>query len=93
MAPLKDKEGKSRVDLIDSDFILEIWQILKFWAKKYKENSWKWVPVKDHYAACMRHLLAFNKWEIIDNESWKEHLIHAATNIMFMFYNQKNNEK
>ena len=94
--PLKDRKWKSRVDLIQPDFILEIWQILRFWAEKYTENSRQWIPTKDHFSACMRHLLSFQKWDIIDDESWYDHLTHAACNIMFMHYNNKtliNNNK
>lgn len=83
------KNWKSRVDLIIPDFVLEIWEVLRMWAEKYKENSWQWVPVNDHYAAAMRHLLAWKKWEKLDQESWKNHLVHAATNLMFIFFNDK----
>jgi len=93
MVPLKDKEGKSRVDLIIPDFVLEIWYVLKMWAEKYKENSWQWVPLNDHYASAMRHMLEWKKWEKNDKESWRHHLIHAATNLMFIFFNEKKDGK
>jgi len=91
--PLKDLKWKSRVDLIRPEFILEIWDVLKMWAEKYVANSWQWVPTKDHYASAMRHMLAWKQWEQFDQESWKHHLIHAATNMMFIIFNEKNEKK
>jgi len=92
MKPLKDKKWKSRIDLISPEFILEIWNILYYWTEKYKANSWQWIPLDDHYASAMRHLLEWKKWNKYDKESWKSHIIHAATNLMFIFYNQKTND-
>ena len=89
MKPLKDSKGKSAVELIVPDFILEIWQVLRAWAEKYKKNSWQWVDTELHYASAIRHLLAWKNWEKLDKESWQHHLIHCATNCMFIFYNEK----
>lgn len=86
---LKDNKWKSRVDLITWEFLLGLGYVLKQGAEKYEENTRQGVDVKFHYAACLRHLIAFKKWEIYDKESWLEHLVHAATNIMFMQTNYK----
>lgn len=86
---LKDSKWKSRIDLLQPEFLLEMWQIMRAWAEKYVENTWQGVPLKHHYWATMRHLLAFRAWEDIDPESWYSHLAHAANNIMFMFYNKE----
>lgn len=91
LIPLKDSVWKSRVDLIIPDFLLEMWDILRLWAEKYRENSWQWIPIKEHYWAALRHLFKFFLWEKNDQETWKSHLVHAACNIMFMFHNSKEN--
>lgn len=88
--PLKDINWKSRIDLIEPDFIIDIGHVLRLWADKYRENSRQGVELKHHFWAAMRHLLAFRKWENIDSESWYSHLIHAAANIMFMYHNMNN---
>ena len=86
---LKFDKWKPRVDLINPDFILEIWNILEFWTEKYKENSWQWVSTNKHYAAALRHLLKWKKWEKNDEESWFTHIAHAVTNLMFIYFNDK----
>lgn len=87
--PLKDKEWKSRVDLIDPETLLEIWQVLRLWAEKYRENSWQNVPIKDHIWSALRHIYKYQMWQEIDNETWMNHILHAMTNLMFVNYNSK----
>jgi len=86
---LKDNNWKSRVELIKPNFLLEIGYVLKNWADKYGANTRGEVPLWDHIAACLRHIYAFMDWEDLDKESWRHHLIHAATNLMFVYCNQK----
>lgn len=83
---------KSRVDLIPSNVILWIWDVLWYWAEKYDENNWQNVkPFKQrYYAAALRHLLAYNNWELIDKESWLPHLYHAMTNLTFLAWWEEN---
>lgn len=91
--PEKDNQNKSRVDLIDAETLLEIWEVLRIWAEKYTEWSWKWVPVKDYIWACLRHIYKYQTWEELDNESWQPHIIHAITNLIFINHNRKHNHE
>jgi len=87
--PLKDSEWKAALQYIQPDFLLQMWEVLRMWAEKYKPMSWVWVDTELHYASAMRHLLAWKKWELVDKESWLSHLIHAACNLHFIHYNEK----
>lgn len=93
MQDYKYDSGKSRVDLIQPNFILGMGDILAYGATKYKENSWK--TVKNgrvrYYAAALRHLLAYAKGERVDAETGRSHLLHAACCIMFLFYLEEEN--
>lgn len=97
---LKDDKDKLRLDLIPPFVILELGKTLTYGAKKYKPNSWQNVPGgrDTHYAAAMRHILAWRQGELYDKESGLMHLTHALSNIMFMMYhdieaNDDNNSK
>lgn len=61
-------------------------QVLTFGASKYGANTWKDVENgKQRYlAACMRHIEAHRRGELLDNESGISHLAHAMTNLMFL---------
>lgn len=88
---LKYDKGKPRVDLIEPEFILGIAEALAFGASKYEADSWKTVnkgPDR-YYAAAMRHILAYRKGEAIDQETGLSHLYHAACNLMFLDYYQR----
>lgn len=100
--PLKDEEfkeaddvkkdsGKLRLDLVTPEFIEEVGEVLTFGASKYPANSWQKIPdaVDRYYAAAMRHILAWRKGEKNDSESGLSHLAHAATNMMFIMYLDK----
>ena len=84
----KDDSTKLRWDLLDPDFPEGIVKILTFGAKKYEDNNWR--KLKDSggtdrcYAALMRHLTEWRKGNKIDSESGLSHLYHAACNLYFL---------
>lgn len=81
---------KSRVDLIDPDFIFGIGDVLKMGVAKYGEDNWRdGIKLRRHIGAALRHLLAFSSGEDNDAESSLSHLYHAATNLMFLAWTQK----
>jgi hypothetical protein len=84
----KTDNDKNRLDLIDSVFINGIGKVLTFGAKKYKPNNWQTLrdPEDRYYGAIMRHLLAWRNGKSFDGESRLSHLLHAATNIMFLYW-------
>lgn len=91
---LKDNNNKILLELIDPKFILGIGGVLTYGANKYKPNSWQNVEngIEIHYGAALRHLIKWKCGEDIDNESGLHHLLHAATNIMFVLYHLEDNE-
>lgn len=84
----KDDKGKPDVSLIYPDFILGIARVLTYGADKYGRNNWKKLsePWPRYYAAAQRHLLARQMGEEEDTESGYSHLLHAACNLMFLYY-------
>lgn len=89
---LKYDTDKLRWDLLQYDCIEDVVKILTFGAEKYGPNNWKDVtPFEDRYfAALMRHLVASRNGETTDPESGLSHLAHAACNIMFLCWYEKN---
>jgi hypothetical protein len=88
---MKYDAGKSPVDLIDPEFILGIGRVLAFGAKKYAPNGWKrGMAVAKVLAAVMRHTLARIAGEINDPETGLPHMHHAACELMFAAYYDRN---
>lgn len=92
---IKDSEGKNRLDLIEPDFILGLGEALTFGSKKYSDNGWKDIKNKhdENYASLMRHIMAWRKGEKQDPESGLNPLLHAAYNIMVLYYDDLQKEK
>lgn len=84
----KHDRDKSRVDLVTPEFILGIGMVMKYGAEKYGEGTWKDLPdaEKRYYGATLRHLLQSKQGEARDRESGIDHLLHAAANIMMLYY-------
>lgn len=91
----KDSEGKNRLDLIDPDFILGIGETLTFGTKKYNNRNWTGIENKhdENYASLMRHVMAWRKGETADPESGLNPLLHAAFNIMVLYYDDLHKEQ
>ena len=94
---LRYNDGKPRISLVDEDFIKEIAEVMTYGMEKYTvEKEGKIVTGKDNWRkgaswsetldSLYRHLHAFRKRELMDPESLKHHLAHAAANIMFLHY-------
>ena len=84
---------KPRLELIDPEFILGVGKVLTFGAEKYDANNWKKATHEDRTRSAgslLRHMMAYQKGELIDPESGLEHTYHMATNIMFMDWYDKN---
>ena len=82
---VKFDSGKRRVDLVPTEAINALADILTAGAVKYGAHNWRkgmdWSRV---YGAAQRHLLAFWGGDDIDDESGMPHLWHALTNIAFL---------
>jgi hypothetical protein len=82
----KRDEGKLRWDLLPVKPIEDLVKILTYGASKYGAHTWKTVPrgKERYFAALMRHLVAWRKGELVDEESGLSHLAHAMCNLMFI---------
>ena len=90
---LKFDNKKSRVDLIDPEFVLGVGDVLAYGAAKYGERNFELCEEPDRFfAACMRHLLAWQNGDLEDDETGKNHLLHAATNLAILFQITKDEE-
>ena len=87
----KNDQYKSRVDLIDPEFINEVGCILHMGAEKYNEYNWiNGMAWSRPTAALLRHLGAWQRGEDLDPESGLSHLAHVAANVMFLMNYQRN---
>lgn len=79
--------GKVQVREVDPDFIIGLGEVLTASRAKYEEGNWmKETKFSTPYESCMRHLMKFWNGEEFDDETLKHHLLHAATNLMFLYY-------
>ncbi len=92
---IKYDQGKPRVSLLSSIALLEVAKVATFGANKYQDHNWrkafKWSRLLD---AALRHILAYNGGNRIDEESGLSHLNHAAWNLLALieFENTNNGE-
>lgn len=82
---VKFDQGKRRVDLVPTEAINALADVLTAGAVKYGRDNWRkgmdWSRV---YGAAQRHMLAFWGGDDIDEESGMPHLWHALTNMAFL---------
>ena len=92
MEGIKHDANKLPLELVDWAFINEIAEVLELGRKKYSANNWQKLDnAEDRYfAAAMRHLIAWRQGETHDLESGLSHLSHAACNLMFLSYFERN---
>jgi hypothetical protein len=85
---IKYDDGKLRWDLLPWLMIEKIVKVYTFGAQKYGDNNWQ--NLKNGYdrykAAMMRHMMEFEKGELVDKESGIEHLAHMAWNAIALLY-------
>lgn len=76
---------KPRMDLLDSEFLEHVAQVLTFGAKKYDAHNWRLgIAVSRLIGAAYRHLGAINRGEDLDPESGLSHAAHLGCCIMFL---------
>lgn len=82
---VKFDEGKPRADLLPSDSLWAVSEILSFGAAKYGDRNWEhgmgWGRL---LGATFRHLFKFAIGEDYDAESEKLHLAHAACCVLML---------
>jgi Domain of unknown function (DUF5664) len=88
---LRYNSGKVQTREIDPQFLLGIGEVLTKSRDKYPAFNWT-LPTdfSTPYESLMRHLMSFQSGEELDAESGKHHLLHVATNVMFLYYQSQN---
>ena len=83
----KSDSNKLRTDLVPAETIEALAKVLGFGAVKYGDDNWKnGIEYYRIYGAILRHLLAWRKGELFDDESGLPHLYHALCELMFLTY-------
>lgn len=86
----KDDSEKSRVDLIDAEFLEGLGDVLRFGASKYNAENWRGgISYSRLLGACFRHLIAIMRKEDVDRESGLGHVFHLACSVMFLSWHLK----
>ena len=87
----KYDQGKLRWDLLPLNLIEKVVEIYTFGAEKYGANTRQ--NLEDGYnrykAAMFRHLMEFEKGNVIDDESGREHMAHMVWNAIAMLHVSK----
>ncbi len=80
---VKYDQGKSRMDLLPSDALLQLGKVMDFGAGKYAPDNWrKGIPFSKLQAASDRHAKKFmsHLHDDLDEESGINHLAHKIVN-------------
>ncbi|MCH9665951.1 MAG: DUF5664 domain-containing protein [Gammaproteobacteria bacterium] len=87
-AEVKQDQGKTDMTLLPLPGLEATAKVLNFGAKKYLPWSWRDHPtpatIKRYEAAMMRHLLAHNYGEELDEDSGLSHISHIACNALII---------
>jgi len=88
---VKDDGAKLPVELVPTEMIEAVAEIMDFGRQKYTEDGWKSVPnaYRRYMGALLRHAYAILRGELIDPESGKPHVFHLACNVAFLCYFHK----
>jgi len=88
---IKYDSDKLRWDLLPLEAVSEIVRVMTFGSRKYGDHNWKKLSDPDarYFAACMRHLSAWQSGEKLDPETGIGHLAHAACNLLFLIWFEK----
>lgn len=82
------------MDLLDSQAIEGLAQVLTFGAIKYDPHNWRGgISYSRLLAATLRHVLAIQRGEDIDPESGLLHVDHAQCCLMFLSHFMHNNRQ
>lgn len=82
---VKFDNGKTRFDLVPTEAVRAVADILTGGAAKYGDRNWeKGMDWSRPYGAALRHLFSWWDGEDRDRDTGKSHLWHAATNLAFL---------
>lgn len=81
----KHDGGKPPLALLPTEALLEVARVFNFGAAKYGADNWRGgFESRRLTSAALRHILADNSGEDIDNESGRLHLAHAVATLLFL---------
>ena len=81
----KNDQDKSRVDLLDPEFLMDVGEVLKHGCKKYGDHNWRGgISYSRLLGAILRHTLAICRGEDCDNDSGLRHVAHLGCEVMFL---------
>ena len=85
--------GKAEYGLIPPHALNELAMVLTMGAKKYDRDNWRHVPDAErrYFDAMERHIWAWKRGEVIDPESGRNHLAHAACCLFFLYEHSTGN--
>lgn len=91
---MKLKLTKTKWHLLETEFLKDIAEVLTYGANKYSEDNWKNIDdaYNVYYDALMRHIAEWKLSGALDEDDNKSHLVHAACNLMFLYYFDKENQ-
>lgn len=82
---LKYDQDKSRVDLLDPEFLEGVGNVLKYGADKYAAHNWRGgIKFSRILGALLRHTFALLRGEDCDPESGLPHIHHVGCCAMFL---------
>lgn len=83
---VKYDSGKPEMSLLPPLATLEVGKVLTYGAAKYSADNWRQLDnLESRYmSAAMRHILAFNSGELVDEETDLSHLAHAMCCLLFV---------
>lgn len=91
---LKFDDNKPILSLVPPSLEEAVGAILTMGAKKYAPNNWKkGLKYSRIVSSLKRHLNEFYKGNLLDTESGKPHLWHAACNLAFLIEYESNLER
>lgn len=91
----KDDAGKPMFSQLPPGTLLDVVTVLTDGAHRYGGDNWKRVENAHtrYFDAALRHLLAWWEGESIDPSSGRPHLAHAAANLLFLRWFERNTSK
>jgi|6_EtaG_2_1085325.scaffolds.fasta_scaffold64641_2 hypothetical protein len=88
---VKFDEGKPQLAYLPTREVEQIMKVLDYGANKYERDNWK----KPHdtnrmLSSLLRHVFAFMRGEVTDEESGHPHLAHAGCCILMLMWHINN---
>lgn len=93
---MKHDQDKLRYDLLPVNEIEEVVEVLTHGSKKYADYNWqKVVAVRPdrYYAAMLRHIVAWRKGDVRDEDDGLHPLAHAICCALFLMWNDNKEAK